>query len=233
MTSVLFFTVFVAIMGFIFGKCCKGGNPFFIFVGLAVSFVPVASTLVTEEQNWYFFPYALGFLYVYINPFYWLSDALSEIKLSYQLAKAKSENQSKAQFQEEVRQAEQNIKAQAEEIRRQKAQAEEDIKRASEELRRKQEAFQRQQGQQQSNHSSSQSQFDSAGLDPRKFEDACSILGVHAGSSLAEFKKAYRHLSNLFHPDKLDKFDGVLKQQAKENAKLINIAWETIQKKLK
>ncbi|WP_419555176.1 DnaJ domain-containing protein [Pseudoalteromonas luteoviolacea] len=59
------------------------------------------------------------------------------------------------------------------------------------------------------------------------------MLGVHAGNSLVEFKKAYRHLSNLFHPDKLDKFDGILKQQAKENAKLINIAWETIQKKLK
>ncbi|CAM4395864.1 DnaJ domain-containing protein [Pseudoalteromonas maricaloris] len=232
MTTVLFFTVFVAIMGFIFGKCCKGGNPFFIFIGLAVSLVPVGSTLVTEDQSWYFIPYLLGFLYVYTNPFYWLIDAFSEVKLSYQLAKAKSE-QSQAQYQDDIKQSEQDIKAQAEELRRQKAQAEEEIKRASEELRRKQEAFQRQQSQQQSNNNSSQSHFDSAGLDPRKFEDACSILGVHAGSSLAEFKKAYRHLSNLFHPDKLDKFDGILKQQAKENAKLINIAWETIQRKLK
>ncbi|MEK0160817.1 DnaJ domain-containing protein [Pseudoalteromonas piscicida] len=231
MTTVLFFTVFVAIMGFIFGKCCKGGNPFFIFIGLAVSLVPVGSTLVTEDQNWYFIPYILGFLYVYTNPFYWLSDAFSEVKLSYQLAKAKSE-QSQAQCQDDIKQAEQDIKAQAEELSRQKAQAEEEIKRASEELRRKQEAFQRQQSQQQSNNNSSQSHFGSAGLDPRKFEDACSILGVHAGSSLAEFKKAYRHLSNLFHPDKFAHFDGSLKAQAIENFKLINTAWETIKRKL-
>lgn len=229
MTEILFLCFFICVMGFLAGKCFKRGNPFLIIFGLFVFIIPVALVLFETHQEVYFIPFIFGWFYCYDNPLTWLKNGISDVRISYQLAKAKSA----AQAQDEMKQTEQDIKNQAEELRRQKIQAEEEIKRASEELRRKQEAFQQQQSQYQSNNNSNQSQFDSAGLDPRKFEDACSILGVHAGSSLAEFKKAYRHLSNLFHPDKLDKFDGVLKQQAKENAKLINIAWETIQRKLK
>jgi len=183
---------------------------------------PVGVVLLDGQMEAYFIPFVLGFIYSFGNPLFWLKDGLAEMKLSYQLAKAKSQNQ--AQLQDEVHQAEQHIKSQAEELQRQKAQAEAEIKRAAEELRRKQEAFNKQQ---------SQNNPADKGLNPHDFQDACEILGVHSGSSRNEFKKAYRHLSGLFHPDKFAYFDGVLKAQAAENFKLINTAWETIKRKLK
>ena len=47
---------------------------------------------------------------------------------------------------------------------------------------------------------------------------------------LVVFKKAYRTLRALYHPDKINHLGGTRKQQAEEEMKLINLAWATIQR---
>lgn len=221
MTAILFFSSFLAVMGYLLGRCFKGLNPFLIFFGLMVFLFPVGIVLLDSQQDMYFIPFGIGFLYSYGNPLRWLIDGIAEAKLSYQLAKAKRANQS--QFAEGKQKADEYYQEQAEDIQRQKAEAEAEIRKEAEKLRREKEAFKNQQ--------SSYNPSDQ-GLNPLDFQDACKILGVHAGSSLNEFKKAYRHLSALFHPDKFAHFDGVLKSQAAENFKLINSAWETVKRKV-
>lgn len=227
MTAILFLSIFIGVMGFFCGRCFKGLNPFFMIFGLII-FSSVGLVLMEDQKEAYFIPFALGFVFYYGNPFLWLKDGIADAKMSFQLAKAKSANQ--AQFESDYQNAEDHIRSQAENLNKQKAQAEAEIKKAAEELRRQQEAFKRQKANANNNQNESPSD---KGLDPTNFSDACQILGVHAGSSLAEFKKAYRHLSSMFHPDKFAHFEGVLKSQAVENSKLINAAWVTIKRKLK
>lgn len=222
MTVILFFSFFIAVLGYLLGRCFRGMNPFLIFFGVMVLLFPVGIALLDGHHELYFIPFVVGFLYSFGNPLAWLQDGIAELRLSYQLAKSK--RQSQQQNEQTKKQAEEYFKEQSEKLQRQKEQAEAEIKKEAEKLRRKQEAFRNQQ---------SSSNARDQGLNPKNFQDACKILSVDSTSSLEEFKKAYRHLSNLFHPDKFAHFDGLLKAQAAENFKLVNQAWETVKRKLK
>jgi len=261
MTTLIFVSFMLCCMGYLSGKCFKKLNPFLILIGLFIAAYWWAIISKEEYKIVYCSAFVVGFIYAYRNPFLWFKDGLADMRMSFRLAKAKSA--SKTQFKNDYRHAEDSIRSQSENLYRQKTQAEDDLKRqqqeveaelrnqkrqaedniknqqqeaeaelqrAAERLRREQEAFRREQANAQNNKQEAPAD---KGLNPKNFSDACQILGVHSGASLAEFKKAYRHLSNMFHPDKFAHFDGILKTQAAENSKMINAAWDTIKRKLK
>ncbi|WP_426359680.1 hypothetical protein ACPUVO_05495 [Pseudocolwellia sp. HL-MZ19] len=160
----------------------------------------------------------------------------------------------KQEIEEEIRRQ----KRQAEQdIERQRREAEEAIRRESENLKREQERAEKQrrdekrrsqqsnsqsrQSNTQNRHSSSgnsqnsqSSNRDSSHLDPTSFANACEIMGKGQGCQLAEYKAAYKKLVNQNHPDKVFSRTGskAEKEKAEQKTKQLNVAWETIKKKL-
>lgn len=80
---------------------------------------------------------------------------------------------------------------------------------------------------------SSQSNQDSRHLNPLVFSDACEILGLSQGKTLKEYKVAYLKLMKLYHSDKLAGLPDDLRKQEEEKAKVLNMAMDTIKKKLR
>ncbi len=60
--------------------------------------------------------------------------------------------------------------------------------------------------------------------------DAYKVLGVDAGASDGEVKKAYRRLMSKYHPDKLAarEMPEAMRQQAEEQVRRIRAAWDTV-----
>lgn len=235
-TALIFATVFFTGIGYLTGLSFKGLNPFKIVFGL-ILIAATANAFAGNTNHFLLAGFVLGFVYAYGNPFRWLFGWFDDVRMSLQLAQARRE--SDRQYRQHAKETENknhqyaqqemdNLRRQKEtaeaDLRRQKENAEAEIRQAFERLKREKEAFARQQQAEQKTSSFA------AGLDPTKYKDACKILGVPEGRSLQEYKAAYRHLSTLFHPDKFARFDGALKTQAEETLKLINVAWETVQK---
>jgi DnaJ like chaperone protein len=59
-------------------------------------------------------------------------------------------------------------------------------------------------------------------------KDPCSILGVNHGASTEEIKKAYRHLANQYHPDKLAHLGEEFRVLAESRFKEIQQAYQTL-----
>lgn len=172
--------------------------------------------------------------------------------ISQQKAEAEAElYRQKREMEEEIRRQ----KRQAEEdIARQRREAEEKIRRDAENLKREQErakAEQKkrdgqersrqqqnrsQQSEKQQSHSQNRrsSNGDTSHLDPESFADACKIFGKGQGCSLKEYRATYKKLVNENHPDKVYAKTGSKekKDKAEQKTKQLNVAWETIKKKL-
>jgi hypothetical protein len=234
-TALIFATVFFTGIGYLTGLSFKGLNPFKMVFGL-ILIAATANAFAGNTNHFLLAGFVLGFIYAYDNPFRWLFGLFDDARMSWQLAKARHDSDREYQRQELEAQSRANDTAHQQEmndLRRQKENAEadlrrqqgdaEELKQAFERLKREKEAAQNKQQQQGSSNFST-------GLDPTKYADACKILGVPQGSSVQDCKAAYRHLSTLFHPDKFARSESVLKTNAAESLKMINVAWETIKK---
>jgi DnaJ-domain-containing protein 1 len=169
--------------------------------------------------------------------------------------------EAEAELYRQKREIEEDIRRQKrqaeEEINRQRREAEEANRREAENLKREQERAEKQrrdeqrrsqQGNSQSRQSNSQNRHSSSGnsqssqssnrdsshLDPTSFANACEIMGKGQGCQLAEYKAAYKKLVNQNHPDKVFARTGskAEKEKAEKKTKQLNVAWETIKKKL-
>lgn len=231
MNTVYFFdAVMYIFLAYLIGVFFKGLNPFKIFAGLILSAITFP-TLLNANEPLYYATFLVGISYAFGNPIKWFVDILQEVSLSLQLAKARRFALAKDSFnqtREELhRQAEELQKEKAEaqnEILRQQQETQEKLRQEKEKLQKERDEFQREMQKQKSSPQGS--------LNPKSIADAYKILGVPQGASLEECKKAYRHLCALFHPDKFARIEGILKQQAEESLKLVNAAWDTIEKNL-
>ena len=231
-TAIIVLSAFSLGLGYICGKCFKGLNPFLIIIGGLVFGIPSAQFLIESNSIWLTAAFIIGYLYNYGNPFRKMYEIVDEARIGwmYRRKTARSEANNGADFSRQKEQFE-------DEINRQKKAAEEDLRRQAEELYREKERFRWEQEQAQAKaqeqaKNNKKEEFVDLNLNPKNFADACKILGVDQNASKQEFKKAYRHLSNVFHPDKLANLNGVLKDQAVESLKLINVAWATVEKEL-
>lgn len=232
-TTLIFVTAFFAGIGYLTGLSFKGLNPFKMIFGL-ILIAGTANAFAGNPNNILVAGFVLGFVYAFGNPFRWFFGLLDDARMSWQLAKARRESDREYQRQEREAQTRANDTAHQQEmndLRRQKENAEADLRRQQREAEELKQAFERLKREKEATQNKQQgsSNFGN-GLDPTKYADACKILGVAQGCSLQECKAAYRHLSTLFHPDKFARSQSVLKAQAADNLKLINLAWETCQK---
>jgi len=62
---------------------------------------------------------------------------------------------------------------------------------------------------------------------------AYGILGIHRDANIIEIKKAYRHLANKYHPDKVEFSDNESKKIAHEKFQQLTHAYEVIKKERK
>lgn len=250
MTPLLFGAAGLVFLGYLIGKLFKALNPFLMLIGAILALGTSSAFLELEYPNAALGCFVFGAILNFDRPVtkakYWLADLLGAI--SFRKAREGYVNEieeQKAQAEAELYRQKQQVE---EELRQQKRQAEEDLARqkreAEEELRRQAENFRREQeranknqqsqnqGRQDNGQNSRQNQR-SEYLNPRVFADACEILGMPQGKTLAEYKKAWRKLMSMYHSDKLAGLSEDLQKQEEEKAKLINAAWETIKKKFK
>jgi len=229
-TAYLFSIVIYIGLAYLIGILFKGFNPIKMIAGLAF-FVVTIPPLLNDKDPLFIAAFLLGFCYAFGNPIKWLFTLLQEISLSLQLAKAKKI----AQEQEYIHQIREDLHRQADELQRQKNEAQSEIlkqqQKAQEQLQREKEQLQKEREKFQ-REIEKQKGFQQRSLNPKNLNDAYKILGVPQGASLDECKKAYRHICSLFHPDKFARFEGILKQQAEESLKLVNAAWDTIEKNI-
>lgn len=230
-TAYFFDAVMYIFLAYLIGFFFKGLNPFKMFAGLILAAITLPTLLNANEPS-YYVTFFIGICYAFGNPLKWFSNIFQEMSLSLQLAKARK----LAQEQEHIYQTREDLHRQSEELQRQKKEAQSDIfkqqKEAQEQIQRERERLQKERDDFQ-REVEKQKGSQHGSLNPKNLSDAYKILGVPQGAPLDECKKAYRHLCALFHPDKFARIDGILKQQAEESLKLVNAAWDTIEKALK
>ena len=145
---------------------------------------------------------------------------------------SRKQQQDEAELHAQYQQAQAEVDAQArraeEDIRRQRANAEETIRRKAEQLRYEREAFERAKRQQKSQRQSSQAPDP---LNPKDFVDACKIFDLPSSSTLEQFKRRYKKLMAMYHPDRWASAGETHQKQAHQQAQLINAAWETIRRR--
>lgn len=216
-TANVFLALFGCVLGYYSGVSFRGFHPFKMLFGLFTAYLmwdfyqqKIGTLLIVT--------YAIGFAFSFGSPLRKVFNWFDDIKMSMMLRKARKN--AEHQFHSYQSDNSDDTRQQAEDRNRQHQQAEEELKRAKEQFHRERDEFEK----------SKQKSEWGAGLNPTIYADACKILGVPEGATVEEYKKAYRHLSSLFHPDKFARYDGLLKEQAAENLKLVNVAWETVQK---
>ncbi len=240
MTEIIFVAGLCGFVGYIAGKLVKGFNPFLLIFALAI-LLPMGMFLTQTNNLIYTTIFILGFSYNYGNPLRRVGEFVSTIELrkprfsALEQEKQRIEQElhrQKAEVEEDLRQQKQQAE---DEIQRQRQAAEQVIREEAENLRKEREKYRQQQerAKQESktqSNSNQQNQQYKPHLNPRIFEDACEILQMPTDKTLKEYKKAYLKLMKIYHVDKLAGLSDELKRQEEEKAKLINVAWETIQK---
>jgi len=151
-----------------------------------------------------------------------VSTKLRPYQYERERTRAKQQSSQNHQRQTNNNYSEQQRQTQAEQER---------LRRQAEELRRQREQFQREQAQARNNHTNQNKQSSSSNddLNPKNFNDACEILGCKHTDDKPTLKTAYRRLSAMYHPDKVEKLGGRRKVQALAEMKLINQAWARVQ----
>jgi DnaJ-domain-containing protein 1 len=121
-----------------------------------------------------------------------------------------------------IKQLELELERKLESLEKKKKEAEEEIHRKYEELKRKEENLKKKM-------SGYQKEPD---LDPSKLKDAYQILGVEAGLTLVEYKKAYYDICKKYDPNRVANMGKELWELTNLKLQLINLAWETIKTKI-
>ena len=252
MTELLFGAAGFIFIGFLIGKLFKGLNPFLVILGGVMILAIAPVFLQMEQRDFATAFFVIGFILNFNRPVtkirYWISDLFGT--LNFRRARAgyvadieQQKEQAEAELYRQKKEVEEELrrqKQQAEQdIERQRREAEEAIRREAENLKREQERAQSNSNKSQSNQNKSRQESGQDGyqdqrhLNPRVFSDACEILGLGQGKTLKEYNKAYKKLMSQCHADKLSGLSEELKKQEGEKAKMLNIAMETIKKKLK
>jgi DnaJ-domain-containing protein 1 len=250
MTAVIIYSGLIGVYGFIIGKSFKGLNPFLMLLGMMFS-LPVIGAVEQNQQPLLYIPFAIGFISNFTSPLRRVMDFFSGIKMDMERSRAnkrynkeqkqrqKEYDKQQAQYEREraKQQSTQNHQRQTNNFSEQQRQTQaeqERLRRQAEELRRQREQFQREQTQARNNQSNQNNQSTSSNddLNPKNFNDACEILGCTHTDDKPTLKQAYRRLSAMYHPDKVEKLGGRRKVQALAEMKLINQAWARVQQKL-
>ena len=240
MTEIIFISGFLIFIGYYSAWFFYGFHPFKVFIGFVI-IVILWELMKENEAHYYSIPFIIGIISYWSNPLNFFLSPLNSIRMhfSFKVNLRKQQQEIEKNINQQKRQVEEDLQEQAENLHRQKQDAEERIRKRAENLKREQESFNKQKDrfykeQQQGKSSKNQKWQESNNkFNPDKLSDVYEILGVKAGASLSECKKAYRRLMSLYHPDKIMQLTGARRQQAEEEAKLINVAWESVKKKLK
>jgi len=249
MTPLIFGSAMCILMGYIIGNTFfKRLNPFLSLIGLFILFVVYEMNKTDDDKILIYVSIAIGLIGTFNTPItktkYLLMKLRNTLSLR-KLAKGYESNleEQKVAFEKELERQKRDIE---EELRRKKQQDDENLRRREEELNQREEQFKRQQGQSQNqseqNSNSHHSQSNSSNtysedtrwlLNPRIYDQACAILGLSAGKTLREYKRAYKVLASKYHADKLTGLSEALKKQEEEKLKTLNVAMDTIKKKLR
>lgn len=263
MTGAIIYTGLIGVYGFIIGKSFKGLNPFLMFIGLMFALPVIAYVEQYQQPLLYIpfaIGFITNFASPLRSVMDFFSGIKMDIERFFANKRYKKEQKrqdkeyKKEQAREDARRAKQ-AKQQAKQNKRnstnqnyqnqqnnnyseqqRQAQAEQErLRRQAEELRRQREQFQREQAQARNNQANQNNQSSSPNddLNPNNLDDACEILGCNRNDDLPTFKKAYRYLRAMYHPDKMEQFGGRRKKQAEEEMKLINQAWVRVKQKFK
>jgi len=233
MTSLLFSTALFLGIGYIFGKLFKDLNPISILLGLVV-LIFLAPSFISLDNDFYTLCLVIGGLLSFERP---VTASVSFAKRMFESARVNMSlsgdiNHQKKQAEDDLYRQKREVE---EELKRQKAQAEEDINRqrreAEDALRKEKEQFKR--SKKSHNTNSSNSSHDNRNLNPTFFSDACEILWMNQNATLQEYKKAYKRLISVYHPDKLHGMTEESKEHANSESKKLNVAIETIENHFK
>ena len=231
MTEILFASFFLVVGGYIVGKLFIGFNPFLMIIGFIALF-SFSTGLIEVDNTFYTACFIFGAALHFIRPISYVHNLLQSLNLK-RFAPAYSPNlaQQKKKYEEELYKQKQQVE---EELRRQKREAEEDIERqrkeAEDKIKREAENLRREKEKHKQSH---QSKDENRHLNPLVFSDACEILGMAQGKTLKEYRAAYKKLVSQYHADKLTGLSEDLIKQEEEKAKTLNIAIDTIKKKLR
>lgn len=246
MTELLFMTILFLGLGFIAGKFFKNLNPILVFIGF-IFVVSMAPLMIEQDNNYYTacvvigamlnFKRPVSAIVAYIRNFF-STISLKRLNAGYSKNIDQQKQQAEENLYSQKRDVEAELKRQKyeaeQDIARQRREAEEAIKRQAEELRREQEKYQKNKHNSQHNNQRSQSSTNNKNhLNPLVFADACEIVGLSQGKTFKDYKRAYLQLMKLYHSDKLTGLSDELRKQEEEKAKALNVAMNTIKKKLK
>jgi len=232
MTELIFSAIFFMIFGYIFGMLFKRFNPFLMVIGF-VLLIPLAPIFIEFDNDFYTVCLIIGGLLNFKQP---VSSTVNYVKGLFNSLTLGRQNMGYSHnFDSQKQKAEDELYRQKseieEELRQQRARAEQDINRqrreAEESIKREKEEFQKNKRSSSSNHSNT------SNLNPSVFADACEILWMHQDKTLQEYKKAYKKLMTVYHPDNLYGLSETRKEQANQESKRLNVAMRTIEKKLK
>ncbi len=220
-TAEIFTSIFLAILGFLWGKSFKDLNPIYIILGLSIIFFPAFILLAKEDKIYYNLAFGFGFLLNFKGIISNSSIPLFNPFLNFQLYRArKRQDERKREF---------DIN---DELRRKKNAFEQEASRKDDELRRREEDLKRKQREQEASNDSQDTYTSHSKPHPRTFEEACAVFGMSGGKRRAEYKKAHRKMVSGYHPDKTAHLGKEIRKMADEKTLLANLAWEIIKKKL-
>ena len=247
MTEILIVSFLMIFGGYIIGKLFVRMNPFLMIIGFI--FIAITAPAFIEMDNDYYMAcFVFGAILNFSRPVSYVRDLFGTLSLrragaGYVANIEEQKQQAEAELYSQKHQVEEDLRRQKQEaeqdIQRQRREAEEAIKREAENVRREREQYQQSSNRSQSGHSqynnqqSHSSTSDKKHLNPLVFADACEIMGLSQGKTLKEYKIAYHKLIKLYHSDGLSGLSDELKKQEEEKAKTLNVAMNTIKKKLK
>jgi len=247
MTEILIVSFLMVFGGYIVGKLFIKLNPFLMIIGF-IFIAVTAPAFIQMDNDYYMACFVFGAILNFSRPVSYVRELFGTLSLrrtgdGYVANIEEQKQQAEAELYSQKHQVEEDLRRQKQEaeqdIQRQRREAEEAIKREAENLRREREKYQQSKNNSQSNHSqntnkqSNSSTSSKKHLNPLVFTDACEIMGLSQGKTLKEYKRAYLQLMKLYHSDKLAGLSDELRRQEEEKAKTLNVAMNTIKKKLR
>lgn len=247
MTEILIVSFLMTFGGYIAGKLFVKLNPFLMIIGF-IFIAVTAPAFIQMDNDYYMVCFVFGAILNFSRPVSYVRDLVGSLSLrragaGYVANIEEQKQQAEAELYSQKHQVEEELRRQKQEaeqdIQRQRREAEQAIKREAENLRREREKYQQSSNSSQSNYSqnnrqqSNSSTDDKKHLNPLVFADACEIMELNQGKTLREYKAAYRKLIKIHHGDSLSGLSDELKKQEEEKAKTLNVAMNTIKKKLR
>jgi len=255
MSEIFYVSTLMLLGGYIVGKLFVRLNPFLMLFGFFI-IAMLYPIFIDLNNDFYIACFVIGGLLNLNRPVTYIRSLFSDFFGLFNLRCAGAgyvenieiqKQQAEEELARQKREIEEDIRRQKrdaeQDLKRQHQEVEEALKRETENLRRERERYQQNNSSSnssQSSHSqnnSQQSNNNSASgkkhLNPLIFSDACEIMGLSQGKTLKEYKRAYHKLIKLYHSDGLSGLSDELKKQEEEKAKTLNVAMNTIKKKLK